>query len=94
MYFSTNNKNVTIATTKTDIKYIFLQNTISHFMRFTVLTADSIKYVLLGCNTAQFGRQAPNTGKICCIHLYSRRTKMGGCRFLQNVGTYVPNLTA
>jgi len=32
MYFLTNNKNVIIATTKTDIKYTYLQNIISHFM--------------------------------------------------------------
>jgi len=62
MYFLTSNKNVIIATTKTDIKCTYLQN-ISLYVRFTFLTADSTKYALLGRKTAQFGRQAPKQWK-------------------------------
>jgi len=62
MYFLTSNKNVIIATTKTDIKYTFLQN-ISLYVRFTFLTADSTEYALLGHNIVQFGRQAPKHWK-------------------------------
>jgi hypothetical protein len=50
MYFLTSNKNVIVATTKTDIKYTFLQN-ISLYMRLTFLTADSTEYALLGHNS-------------------------------------------
>lgn len=53
MYSLTSNKNVVIETTKSDKKYTFLQN-ISLYVRFTLFTADSTEYALLGYNTAQF----------------------------------------
>jgi len=62
MYFLTNN--VIIVTTKTDIKYTFLQNIISHFMcgsQFSQQTALSILF--WDVTQHSLGDRHQNTGK-------------------------------
>jgi hypothetical protein len=72
-----------------------MKSNISLYVRFTVLTAQSIKSMVFRDVTQHsLGDRDQNIGRICCIHLYGRRMKKGGCRFLWNIGTCAPNRMA